>query len=123
MYLGRTLSALLNMAGKTQAELADAIGVRRPTVTALINDGTRPHPNNLGAICSWWSDPNHGTECLIAHLRDEISRAGMKQTMVSIQPTVTIPANTIEALKDAYARDATLRALLDDLAALVSAHA
>jgi transcriptional regulator with XRE-family HTH domain len=72
MYLGRTISALLALTDKTQTELAKGTDLRHATINSIINAGTRPHPANLGAICSWWTDHTHGTECLIAHLRDEI---------------------------------------------------
>jgi hypothetical protein len=119
MYLGRTISALLALTDKTQTELAKGTDLRHATINSIINAGTRPHPANLGAICSWWTDHTHGTECLIAHLRDEIQRCGMQQDRVKIAATDGTAPDTISALTAAYDSDPLVRDLLDDLAALV----
>jgi DNA-binding XRE family transcriptional regulator len=119
MYLGRTLCALLDIAEKTQTELAHDIGVRRPTINAIINEGTRPHPKNLGSICKWWKNETHGTECLVAHLRDEIYRAGLPQQQVTIQAANGGTRETIASLASVYEADEVWRCLLDDLATMV----
>ncbi len=55
--------------------LAERAGVAQSTLSRMVTKGTRAEPDTLEMICAQLS-PLQAREILVAHVRDEITRAG-----------------------------------------------
>ena len=74
-YIGRALSYEMHRAEITQSALAQRAGLPQPTISQLISSAVRIAPASLIALSNCWGAETN-IRVLIAHLRDEIARAG-----------------------------------------------
>src|SRR5690606_10637922 len=77
----------------------------------------RPDPETLKSLCTKLPDASDGLHLLVAHLRDEIGRAGRRQSEIAIEASDV--DDDIRLLLDEAAIDDDIRTLLHDLATLV----
>lgn len=75
-YIGRVLGYEMQRAGLTQSALADHAAVPQSTISQIIGTDVRIAPLSLNALTHCWPTPEANGRVLIAHLRDEIHRAG-----------------------------------------------
>jgi len=104
----------------TATQLAAEVGLNQSTVSrACSSEPRRIDIPTLRALCSGQLNQRDGLELLLAHLRDEVERAGRTQTEVSIVAAAVSPDDDIAVLA-AEMRDgnAELIALIRDMAQL-----
>lgn len=115
--------ALLAITGTSSIRaLATACHVSPSTLSRLISDERRIDEETLRKICQRNPDQNSGLRLLIAHLRDEIDRAGRLQTEVQISPAaISDEDDDILLLQEDSQTDEDLRAIVHDLARMARA--
>lgn len=117
----------LRATGLTLTDIAQATGIAQSSLSRLIAENRRPDVDTLRALCVKSPCDEAGKlDLLLAHLRDEVDRAGRLQTDVRIsrgeRPTDDL-AILADELQDEYARGSSeLRDLLHGLAGLCLAH-
>ena len=75
-YVGRVISIELEKAGIKQSELAKKCDMSQPSISAIISSDVRLAPTTMQVLTHCWPTPEANGRVLIAHLRDEIHRAG-----------------------------------------------
>jgi len=120
-HLAHTLLALRDRHSTTLSAIAASSGLDQGALSKLIGHGRRPDVATLRALCAAQPDARDGLALLLAHLRDEVDRAGRSQTEVRISGETTEPASDIRLLEEQARHDEELRAILHDLAQLVRA--
>jgi transcriptional regulator with XRE-family HTH domain len=100
-HLSNAIAAELIRAGWTQAELAEKTSLTQSSICRAMSSKTdRPRPAILSALIRCWPGPGAPLRVLIAHLRDEINRAGMPQACLDIAtPGDHIPGDIARALR------------------------
>lgn len=117
-HLSHALLALLDRRKATATSLAIEIGVHQTTVSRACS-GERVAAESLRSLCTRQHDPRDGLDLLLAHLRDEVERAGRHQGEISIAADDREPDSDIRLLEEQAREDDELRAILHDLAQLV----
>lgn len=120
-HVGSALQYLATARKTTYARLAENTGVSPSTLSGTLR-GSRLEPQNLRALCTRLPVPADGLDILIAHLRDEIDRAGRLQTEIRIDADTHDHEEDIRLLARECQRDRELAAILHDLATLVRRH-
>jgi transcriptional regulator with XRE-family HTH domain len=118
-HLAHALTALASRRGLTLTELADQAKLSQGTLSRLASRDQRPDVQSLQALCMKQPDPRDGLELLLAHLRDEVDRAGRLQTEVTITADGQDTPDDIRLLAAQAQSDPEMRAILHDLAQLV----
>lgn len=75
-YVGRALAYEIQRFKWTQTALAERSAIPQPTISQIIATDVRIAPPSLAALTHCWPTPDANGRVLIAHLRDEIYRAG-----------------------------------------------
>jgi transcriptional regulator with XRE-family HTH domain len=73
---GRAIYAERAQLGMTQDQLAQRAGLSAPGINRAENKRRRVEIDTLRALCTCWPVPASNIKVLIAHLHDEIARAG-----------------------------------------------
>jgi transcriptional regulator with XRE-family HTH domain len=120
-HIGQTITNILAARGISISEAARTCGIGQSTLSRTIS-GRRVDVSTLTCICTGLADPRDGLEILVAHLRDEVDRAGRLQTEVRIESDSCSPEEDIRLLAAEAQSDPDLKALLHDLAVLVRKH-
>lgn len=120
-HLGSALQYIATARNQAMRAISDATGVAPSTLSRVIQ-GVRLEPQNLRALCTRLPVPADGLDILIAHLRDEIDRAGRLQTEIRIDADTHDHEEDIRLLARECQRDRELAAILHDLATLVRRH-
>lgn len=120
-HLSHALNALVSRRGTTLTELADQAGLSQGTLSRLASRDQRPDMPSLRAICTQIPELSDGLDLLLAHLRDEVERAGRLQTEVTIMADGQDTPDDIRLLVEQCQSDDEMRAILHDLAQLVRA--
>jgi transcriptional regulator with XRE-family HTH domain len=121
-----TLLARLSASKLSQRDFARRAHIDPSTITKLVY-GMRPSVDALRAIVQHAPTPTDGISILIAHLRDEITRAQVHQDAIEIEPTGTAApsdltlADACSELRRIAKEDPPIRDLLIDLAVVVRA--
>ena len=99
--LSHAITLELDAAKWTQTELAKRTGLTQSSICrAMTSETDRPRPAILEALIRCWTDPGASQRVLIAHLRDEIDRAGMPEACLDIAPVGDqIPGDISRALR------------------------
>jgi transcriptional regulator with XRE-family HTH domain len=116
-YLSQALLALAST-GSARA-LAEKVGVSPSTLSKLISTDRRIDENTLHKLCA--NTEGAGLELLLAHLRDEVDRAGRLQTEVGISGDELTDDADIRVLAHEAIDNSELRDVLRDLARMVRA--
>lgn len=74
-HFSKAIMALSGKYDTAVARLAKRAGICRSTLSRTLQ-GARPHSNTLKGMCSQMVEPIDGTDLLLAHLHDEVKRAG-----------------------------------------------
>lgn len=119
-HLSHALLALIDRHKSSATALAAIAGIHQVTVSRACS-GERLSVESLKALCTKQPNPRDGLELLLAHLRDEVDRAGRHQTEVKIDADTATPDSDIRLLEAQAREDKELRAILHDLAQLVRA--
>ena len=106
---------MLTREDKSETWLATLTGVSAPTINRL--NQHRISPESLRALCTRTPAP-YALEILIAHLRDEIERAGRLQSEGQIE-AANVRADDLTLLAIEAQSNPDLRDMLHDLANLV----
>lgn len=112
----------------TQAELSRRSGLTQPTISKLISDNRRPDTATLRALCNAWNDAEFELGLLCEHLRDEIGRAGKRESDIALHPTSTPkPTHTqldedLELIRNEAIKQQDMKYLIADMAAIVRRH-
>lgn len=120
-YIGRVLSYEMQRMGMTQSALSDRASVPQPTISQIIATDVRIAPTSLAALTHCWPTPEANGRVLIAHLRDEINRAGHDaENAVEIRwpngdKATTMAARSLAVIQSHLA-DPDVAALIHDLA-------
>ncbi len=83
-YLSKQLLGLMARERITQVQFAALSGLSQSTFSQILGRGDRPRAATLRVICTSLPNPRDGLDILIAHLRDEVDRAGRLQSEVAI---------------------------------------
>ena len=123
-YISRAISCEMQATRRTQHSLAQAAELSQPTIAQILASPVRISPGSLAALTHCWPTEEANGRVLIAHLRDEICRAGHDpETALNIRLPDGQPAHTQAErdLADIRARlsDPDVSALIHDLAALL----
>jgi hypothetical protein len=117
-HLSHALLALIDRRNTTATALGSEVGLHQVTVSRACA-GERLSVDSLRALCTHQPDSRDGLELLLAHLRDEVERAGRLQTEVSITAEGKDATSDIRLLEEQARTDPELNAILHDLAQLV----
>jgi transcriptional regulator with XRE-family HTH domain len=117
--LAHALLALRDRRDLTLSAIAETSGLDQGSLSKLIGRARRPDVDTLCALCTKQPNPRDGLDLLLAHLRDEVERAGRHQTEVKISADTTTHEDDIRLLETQARDDSELRAILHDLAELV----
>ena len=122
-YIGRALSYEMHRAEITQSALAQRAGLPQPTISQLISSAVRVAPASLIALSNCW-DKDTNIRVLIAHLRDEVARAGYDpENSVDILPKDGKDASTRAeqnmTVLQRHISDRDVAALIADIARLL----
>ena len=122
-YIGRALSYEMHRAEITQSGLALRAKLPQPTISQLISSAVRIAPASLRALANCWGAGTN-IRVLIAHLRDEIARAGHDpENTVDILPKNGNAASTRAeknmAVLQRHISDRDVAALIADIARLL----
>jgi transcriptional regulator with XRE-family HTH domain len=125
---GRAVYAARSSARWTQQQTGTACSLTHSAINRAENSPRRPDPPTLRALCTCWPDRTAGLRVLIAHLEDEITRAGRGRSEIDITESDADhdggPARDLHAIRahdaDLYDRltrlIARLRAMSSDAA-------
>lgn len=122
-HLSHALLGLLTRRAISAKQLADETGLTQSTISrACSSRHQRLDVPSLRALCTSQPDPRDSLEILLAHLRDEVERAGRTIAEVAISATGRTPDDDIAVLA-AEMRDGNeeLIALIRDMAQLARA--
>jgi len=119
-HLSQALLALIDRRAHTATSLAKACGVHQVTVSRACA-GERLSVESLKARCTRQTVASDGLELLLAHLRDEVERAGRSQTELDIAANGHAATDDILLLEEQARDDKELSAILHDLADMVRA--
>ena len=75
-YIGRAIGYEIQSAGVTQTAIAKTMKIPQPTLNQIMCGVVRISPASLATVTHCWPTPPANGRVLIAHLRDEIRRAG-----------------------------------------------
>lgn len=123
-YIGRAIATEMELSDTRQAQIAEACNLSQASISAIISSPVRVAPESLRAITHCWPTPEANVRVLIAHLRDEIHRAGhdpenaLDIKMRNGRPEKTAAARDLDVLRD-HISDADVAALIHDLAVLI----
>ncbi len=117
-HLSHALVALLDRRGTTATALAAEIGVHQTTVSRACT-GERLSVDSLRALCHGQRNAQDGLDLLLAHLRDEVERAGRLQTEITIEVDHHQVDSDVRLLEEQSRHDEDLKAILSDLARMV----
>jgi hypothetical protein len=116
-HITNTLRAIIARSGKTDRWLAQVTGVSAPTLGRL--DKHRVSPETLCALCTKIPNPAEGLELLIAHLRDEIERAGRLQSEVTIEAVGAASSDDVALFLHEAQTNEHLRGIIADFAGAI----
>ena len=123
-YIGKVLSYEMQRGGLTQSALADHALLPQSTISQIIGGEVRIAPASLHALTHCWPSAEVNGRVLIAHLRDEIKRAGHDPVnAVDIrwpdgQRATTMAERSMEVLRR-HIEDPDVAAFIHSLAALL----
>ncbi len=118
--LARAIDAICIAKKTTANAIAKAANIAQPTLSRACS-GRRLEERTLRALCTSQVDTRDGVDILVAHLRDEVVRAGRRDYEVQIRADHRELEPTLRLLAEEATKDAALHGLLTDLAALVIA--
>jgi hypothetical protein len=123
-YVGRVISIELEKAGIKQSELAKKCDMSQPSISAIISSDVRLAPTTMQVLMHCWPTPEANGRVLIAHLRDEIHRAGHDpENALDIRwpngdRATTAAARSLDVIRRHLA-DPDVAALVHDIATLL----
>jgi hypothetical protein len=92
------------------------IGMTQASLSIIINKGVRPKEETLKRIVSCWKQKEQRLRVLIAHLQDEVSRADVNASEISITSSQMDDDHSLHILAESYNSDPLLKRIVDDLA-------
>lgn len=113
------ISAAIEHEHTTAINLAKRAGLSGPAITGL-SRGDRPTPSTVGAICRAVASISDAGEILCSHLLDEVVRADLAPSSVTIRPTGRAVVGCdyqrrVDRIAASAARNPALAKLLDCL--------
>lgn len=123
-YIGRVLVYEMQRNAWTQSALAERASIPQPTISQIIATDVRIAPASLLALTHCWESAEANGRVLIAHLRDEIHRAGHDpENSVEIRwpngdRATTMAARSLAVIQRHLA-DPDVAALVHDIATLL----
>jgi transcriptional regulator with XRE-family HTH domain len=120
-HLGRAVAFICTTKGTTQTQIAAHAGLSQVILSRACS-GTRPEVRSLRALCTCQPDPRDNLDLLVAHLRDEIERAGHSTADIEIAADCTQIDDDLRLLLEEAKNDQQLSGMLHQLAAFVRTH-
>lgn len=120
-HLGRAVQFICSAKKTTAMEIANNAGLHSTLLSRTCN-GSRLEARSLRALCTSQPDPRDNTDLLIAHLRDEIERAGHSTHEIDIRADTSRLDDELQLLLEEAKHDAQLAGILRQLAAFVRTH-
>lgn len=120
-HLGRAVGFICSQRGTTQTQIASNAGLSQVVLSRACS-GTRPETKTLRALCTSQPDARDNVDLLIAHLRDEIERAGHSTHEIEISADHSRIDDDLRTLMEAAVEDEQLRGMLRQLASFVRSH-
>ena len=119
-HLATAFAAFIAASKKPARDFAQAIGIGQATISRVAS-GERPAVDTLHAMCTKWPDQRATLGLLVAHLRDEIDRAGRDQTEITVEADGFEEAD-IQLLARVAKDDPDLKAILHHFAQMIRGH-
>ena len=124
-YIGRVLTYEMQRTSWTQSALAERSEIPQSTISQIISTDVRIAPASLQALTHCWDNSDANGRVLIAHLRDEIHRAGHDaENAVEMRwpngGRATTMAQRSLAVIQRHLADPDVAALVHDLATLLN---
>lgn len=120
-HLGRAVAFICRERDTTQTEIATNAGLSQVVLSRACN-GTRPEVKTLRALCTSQPDHRDNIDLLVAHLRDEIERAGHSTHEIEINADSSRLDDDLRLLLEEAKHDPQLAAVLRQLATFVRSH-
>ncbi|MDF3056817.1 MAG: hypothetical protein K0R17_1032 [Rariglobus sp.] len=120
-HLAAALAAFLPLQKTTGGDYARTIGLSAATISRLLS-GDRPAVDTLHTMSTKWPDSRASLGLLVAHLRDEIDRAGRNQAEIEVTASTIDETDDIHLLAREARHDPELAAILHDFAKMIRAH-
>lgn len=123
-YVGRVVLLELEKAGIKQADLAKKCNMSQPSISAIISSDVRLAPATMQVMTHCWPTAEANGRVLIAHLRDEINRAGHDpENSIDIRwpngdKATTMAARSLDVIRR-HLSDSDVAALIHSLAAVL----
>ena len=119
-HLSHAITAFIAAQNTNASAFGRTIGIHQGTISR-IGSGDRPAVDTLHAMCTKLPDQRATLGLLVAHLRDEIERAGRDQTEITVEVEGLAEAD-IQLLARAMRTDPDLKAILHHFAQMIRSH-
>jgi transcriptional regulator with XRE-family HTH domain len=113
--LGQALKRIMERNGMTQLDLCTRMKMRQATISDMINKGLRPREDTLNTLCHSFQTEQENHELLLAHLCDEVIRAGWPGVSVSVDAQDVHHRDAVGTIAVHYADDDNVRGVVDYL--------
>lgn len=120
-HLGRAVAFICRERQTTQTAIAACAGLSQVVLSRACN-GTRPEVKTLKALCTSQPDYRDNIELLVAHLRDEIERAGHSTHEIEVSASASRLDDDLRLLLEEATHDEQLAGMLRQLAGFVRSH-
>lgn len=120
-HLGRAVAFISGTKHRTAREIAECAGLHHTLLSRACN-GSRLETRSLHALCTSQPHPRDNLDLLIAHLRDEIERAGHSTSEIEIVADEARVDDDLRILLEEARNDEQLRGMLRQLAGFVRSH-
>lgn len=120
-HLGRAVQFIAGIRGTTATEIAAHASLSH-VILSRASNGTRLEARSLRALCTCQPDPRDNLDLLIAHLRDEIERAGHSTSEIEMTADTSRIDDDLRLLLQEAKADDQLRGMLCQLASFVRTH-
>jgi hypothetical protein len=120
-HLGRAVAFICGKNKCTARFIAECAGLHH-TMLSRASHGGRLEAKSLRALCTSQPDPRDNLDLLVAHLRDEIERAGHSTHEIEINADTARIDDDLRCLLEEAKSDDQLAGMLRQLAAFVRTH-
>jgi len=120
-HLGKAVQFIAGTRNTTATQIAANAGLSQVVISRACA-GTRLEAKSLYALCTSQPDPRDNIDLLIAHLRDEIERAGHSTAEIEVTADTSNIKDDLRLLVEEAKYDPQLRGMLHQLASFLRTH-